>query len=1380
MNPDSDIPQPSPRDLLEERVTALIVGELSETDAAEIRGIMASNASLKAFYDQMVETIGLVSDTLTQPAESDDAEIPAEPKLSDERREALKVAFDREPEEPLPAARKPSPKAEAKIRRPWFSYRLVQIACALAFLGLLTAVITPNFVKARRTAQVSSELAPISTEGDRYSISGQVPDPTSAFNVELPAGGMPESVSLASRGSVVTMNTTSGDRRYRADLMDLGVEVPDNDSAQVALNVRRPAKKLFLPGLAGSKSAGKDTTFHNIDRSTPTIAAKSSTDSEFDGYVDVNRNGQFQGQSGAEPGLVFAGKQVAQQSGGKSANTVVNFDAAIAPPARGFEGDFRKQGSAAAAAPNGLASAKPSTSWGAQPVPGPKLVRPAVAGTMIAPTEEEFTVQILDAGQTRSPSSVSLQLNSEPAPVMDMNGVDIFSFSAATDFAAAMAGREYTATFIDGEVKRIIAKPQPPMAPPVFSAGNFGRAPQEVDALHDREEKLVAELAKLPAQKRKRQAPLSLLRRSAVVANDEAMPTKTLEKALKEVTEKQSQLQGESGGGFGGGPMAASSVPVNNLFADPFPDARAKAREKTKAERSQDNDMDAFGSSVAAGGGAPPLLDAFGQPIGAAGAGRDLPYYAIDLENVVITIDPPMTDLTLRQALNVISQNADLPIQFVTQDFGITWAQAPMEIVSPQTRLFKVDPKKFMSGVDTFSEESQQLAPRKGPSDKAKAAARKQREELERKLDEIVLDELLFDDLPLGEVVRFLNEEVHNKDKTKKGINFVINPYVGPQFNERDETPAPNAPNADKINHYLKAAGVNVGTKEWQTKVFFNEKGGTLMARAVEQDMKNIEKAIFALTNEATTGRQLVDNRKAARAEAERQAREEAAEKLRLEQEAKRKAEEARRKQAQAQAMKKAEAAHKKAEAEAEKKAVEAKKNQPKPKPNPEILTKDNAFSTFSLNVSDVSFKLAAASLEKNELPATATVRSEEFINAFDYHDPAPTGADKLAFAWERAGDSFAHNRDLIRFSIQTAALGRESGQPLNIVVLLDNSGSMERADRLRIVRQALRTLANQMTSNDRISIVAFARTPRLWVNGMRGGNPDQLVDRVLNLTPQGGTNLEAALDLAYSVAQTHFLPNGNNRVILLTDGAANLGNVEPEDLKAKAEIHRKRGIALDAFGIGWDGYNDDLLEALTRNADGRYGFLNTPREAAEDFADQLAGSLRVAASNVKAQIEFNPDRVISFRQIGYEKHQLKKEQFRDNTVDAAEIGAAESGTALYSIQINREGTGPIGTVRVRFLNPATGGYEEQEWPLAWKKTVPTLADATPSMRLAGSAAAFAEWLARSPYAGGVTPAALQSLLAGVADEYPNDERPRQLETMIQQARQLSGSAGGP
>ncbi len=440
-------------------------------------------------------------------------------------------------------------------------------------------------------------------------------------------------------------------------------------------------------------------------------------------------------------------------------------------------------------------------------------------------------------------------------------------------------------------------------------------------------------------------------------------------------------------------------------------------------------------------------------------------------------------------------------------------------------------------------------------------------------------------------------------------------------------------------------------------------------------------------------------------------------------------------------------------------------KKQPQSKPNPEIQTKDNAFSTFSLNVSDVSFKLAAASLEKGQLPEPASVRSEEFVNAFNYRDPAPTSGEKLSFAWERAGDPFQHNRDLIRFSIQTAAVGRESGRPLNIVVLLDNSGSMERADRLAIVRRALLTLAEQMTPNDRISIVAFARTPRLWVNGMKGGAPEQLVARVMNLIPQGGTNLEAALDLGYEVAQSHFRADGNNRIILLTDGAANLGDVDPARLKAKTEAQRKKGIALDCFGIGWEGLNDAMLESLTRNADGRYGFLNTEREAREDFADQLAGSLQVAASNVKAQVEFNPRRVLSYRQIGYEKHQLKKEQFRDNTVDAAEIGAAESGTALYSIQVNHQGQGPLGVARIRFLNPGTGLYEELEWPLPYRKDAPSLADAAPSMRLAGTAAAFAEWLAKSPYAGGVTPVELQNLLSGVAENFPNDERPKQLES---------------
>src|SRR5262249_20347578 len=144
------------------------------------------------------------------------------------------------------------------------------------------------------------------------------------------------------------------------------------------------------------------------------------------------------------------------------------------------------------------------------------------------------------------------------------------------------------------------------------------------------------------------------------------------------------------------------------------------------------------------------------------------------------------------------------------------------------------------------------------------------------------------------------------------------------------------------------------------------------------------------------------------------------------------------------------------------------KSTAPAPIPQPEVQTRDNAFSTFSLNVSDVSFKLAGASLEKGVMPEPATVRSEEFINAFDYRDPEPLPGVPISFAWERARYPFAHNRDLLRFSVKTAAEGRQPGRPLNLVLLLDNSGSMERADRVQIIHEALRVLATQLQPLDK------------------------------------------------------------------------------------------------------------------------------------------------------------------------------------------------------------------------------------------------------------------------------------------------------------------------
>ncbi len=447
----------------------------------------------------------------------------------------------------------------------------------------------------------------------------------------------------------------------------------------------------------------------------------------------------------------------------------------------------------------------------------------------------------------------------------------------------------------------------------------------------------------------------------------------------------------------------------------------------------------------------------------------------------------------------------------------------------------------------------------------------------------------------------------------------------------------------------------------------------------------------------------------------------------------------------------------------------------PPPVPQPEVLASTNIFSTFSLNVSDASFKLAAASLQNGVMPEAAGIRSEEFINAFDYRDPEAAPGAPIGFAWERAGYPFAHNRDLLRFSVKTAAQGRQTGRPLNLVLLLDKSGSMERADRVEIIRQALRVLAAQLQAPDTLSVVVFARTARLWVDGVPGSQAGDVANGLNSLAPEGGTNLEEAMRLAYATALRHYKENGENRVVLLTDGAANLGDVEPESLKQKVEANRRQGIALDCFGVGWDGYNDPLMETLSRTGNGRYGFINTPEEAAREFAGKLAGALRVAAVDVKVQVEFNPNRVTAWRQLGYAKHQLTKEQFRDNTVAAAQIGAAESGNALYTVEIAPAGDGPLCTVRVRFRLPGTTDYQEHAWEVPYTGTAVTLDKASPAMRLAATASAFSEWLASSPFAGEVTPDQLLAYLRGVPELYGADVRPKTLEWMIRQAKSIAG-----
>lgn len=433
------------------------------------------------------------------------------------------------------------------------------------------------------------------------------------------------------------------------------------------------------------------------------------------------------------------------------------------------------------------------------------------------------------------------------------------------------------------------------------------------------------------------------------------------------------------------------------------------------------------------------------------------------------------------------------------------------------------------------------------------------------------------------------------------------------------------------------------------------------------------------------------------------------------------------------------------------------------------------AFSTFSLHVSDVSFKLVMAALGKGEWPEAAKVRIEEFVNAFDYGDPMPANGEKVACAIEQSIHPFVQQRNLLRVSMKTAAEGRASKTPLRLTFLLDNSGSMERIDRQQTVRKAFAMLAQQLKPIDQVTLISFARQPRLLADKVCGNEAGKLVGLIDELPSEGGTNIEAALQLAFEKANEQQTAGAQNRIILLTDGAVNLGNANPESLSEMVTTMRSSGIAFDAAGISAEGLNDEILEALTRQGDGRYYLLDSLESVDDGFAKQIAGALRPSAKNVKVQVEFNPKRVGHYKLLGFEKHILKKQDFRNDKVDAAEMAAAEAGVAMYQFEAMPDGEGDVGSVSVRFRDLSTGQMVENRWPIPYEADAPRPDQASPSLRIATSAAMLAAKLKGEPLGASVDLQELSRLVSGLPEQVRSDKRVQQLQQMIDQARQLDG-----
>ena len=443
----------------------------------------------------------------------------------------------------------------------------------------------------------------------------------------------------------------------------------------------------------------------------------------------------------------------------------------------------------------------------------------------------------------------------------------------------------------------------------------------------------------------------------------------------------------------------------------------------------------------------------------------------------------------------------------------------------------------------------------------------------------------------------------------------------------------------------------------------------------------------------------------------------------------------------------------------------------------PQAVDEQNAasdsFSTFSLHVSDVSFKLAQTALSQGQWPEAARIRIEEFVNALDYRDPLPSGNQQVACRVEQAIHPFLMQRNLLRVSMRTAATGRSQTTPLRLTLLLDNSGSMERPDRRQAVLNAFQTLTQQLSAADQVTLISFANTPRLLAEKVPGNQGETLLKLIENLPSEGGTNIEAALMLAREKATEQLLAGAQNRIVLFTDGAVNLGNANPDSLAKLIVPMRDAGIAFDAAGISAQDLNDDVLEALTRQGDGRYYLLDSAEAVDASFASQIAGALRPSAQNVKVQVEFNPLRVGRYKLLGFEKHRLNQEDFRNDQVDAAELAAAEAGVAVYQLEAKPNGSGDVGSVSVRFLDLETGRMVERRWPIPYEPNAPRLEQATPSMQLAASAALFASKLTGGPLAESVDVKQLQKVLSNLPEPFAGQTKVQQVRSMMDQANAM-------
>ncbi len=335
---------------------------------------------------------------------------------------------------------------------------------------------------------------------------------------------------------------------------------------------------------------------------------------------------------------------------------------------------------------------------------------------------------------------------------------------------------------------------------------------------------------------------------------------------------------------------------------------------------------------------------------------------------------------------------------------------------------------------------------------------------------------------------------------------------------------------------------------------------------------------------------------------------------------------------------------------------------------NPFLETVRAPLSTFSIDVDTASYANVRRFLNQGSLPPKDAVRIEELINYFEYDYPQPIGNVPFSVNTEVAACPWNAKHKIVQIGLQGKNVSLDNVPPSNLVFLLDVSGSMNAPDKLPLLKNGLKMMVNQLSNKDRVAIVVYAGASGLALPSTSADDKQTIISALDRLEAGGSTNGGQGIRLAYQVAQDNFIANGNNRVILATDGDFNVGLTNDNELVSMIEQKRQSNIFLSVLGFGTGNLNDSMMEKLADKGNGNYAYIDSNDEARKALGSQVAGTLYTIAKDVKIQVEFNPAKIAGYRLIGYENRLLADKDFNDDKKDAGEIGAGHTVTALYEI----------------------------------------------------------------------------------------------------------------